>query len=53
MKENQLTIVRKYKINKPLIHRRDSIVDNCYRDCHDKIFLQLNRDVYMTLILKI
>ena len=34
--ENQLNVVKEYKIVKPLIHKRDSIIDNCYRGCHNK-----------------
>ena len=36
MDENQLIIVKEYKFDNPLIHRRDSIIDNCYRDCRNK-----------------
>ena len=38
MDENQLTIVKKYEIIKPLFHKVDAIVDSCYRDCHDKYY---------------
>ena len=38
MNENQLTMVKKYQFDKPLIHKIDSIIDNCYRDCHTKYF---------------
>ena len=38
MNENQLTVVKNYEISKPIIHRTDSIVDKCYRDCHNKHF---------------
>ena len=38
MNESQLTIVKKYEINKPLFHKMDAIIDNCYRDCHKKFF---------------
>ena len=36
MKKNQLTIVKGYEFIKPLIHKIDSIIDSCYRDCHNK-----------------
>ena len=36
MNENQLSIVKKYENIKPLIHKIDSIIDNCYRNCHNK-----------------
>ena len=36
MNENQLTIVKKYQFVKPLIHKTDSIIDNCYRDYHNE-----------------
>ena len=42
--ENQLTIVEKYEFYKPLIHKIDSIIDNCYRDCHDKYFHTFKSD---------
>ena len=38
MDENQLTIVKKYERPKPLLHKIDAIFDNCYRDCHNKIY---------------
>ena len=38
MNENQLTIVKEYEFDKPLIQKIDSIIDNCYRDCHKKYF---------------
>ena len=33
---NQLTIVKEYEFTKPLIHKIDSITDNCYGDCRNK-----------------
>ena len=33
-KEN--VIVKEYEFDKPLIHKIDSIIDNCIRDCHIK-----------------
>ena len=36
--KNQITIVKKFEIYKPLFHKKDSIIDNCYRDCHNKCF---------------
>ena len=38
MNENQLTIVKEYEFDKLLIQKIDSIIDNCYRDCHKKCF---------------
>ena len=38
MNENQLTLVKEYEFNKPLIHKIDSVFDNCIRDCHNKYF---------------
>ena len=38
MNENQLAVVREYEFDNPLIHKIDSIIDNCYRDCHKKYF---------------
>ena len=35
-KEN--VIVKEYEFDKPLIHKIDSIIDNCIRDCHHKYF---------------
>ena len=37
-KANQLTIFKKYENILPLIHKKDSIIDNCYRDCHNNYF---------------
>ena len=33
MDENQLTIVKEYEFDQPLIQKIDSIFDKCYRDC--------------------
>ena len=38
MNENQLTIVKEYEIIEPLIHKIDSMIDNCISDCHNKYF---------------
>ena len=38
MNENQSTIAEKHEIIKPLIDKIDSIIDNCYRDCHNKFY---------------
>ena len=35
-KEN--VIVKEYEFDKPLIHKIDSIIDNCIRDCQYKYF---------------
>ena len=35
MSKSQLTIVKEYEFSKPLIHKTDSIIDNCYRNCHN------------------
>ena len=34
MDENQIYIVKEHKFDNPLITETDSIIDNCYRDCH-------------------
>ena len=36
MSENQLTIVRELEFKKTLIHKIQSIIDNCIRDCQNK-----------------
>ena len=36
--ENQLTFVKEYKLNNPLIQKIDSLIDNSIRDCHNKYF---------------
>ena len=36
MDENQLTAFKKLEFFKPLIHKVNSIIDNCYTDCYDK-----------------
>ena len=38
MNENQLTIVKDYEFDNPLIQRIDSLIDNSIRDCHHKYF---------------
>ena len=38
MNENELNVVQKFKFDYPLITKIDSIIDSCYRDCHNKYF---------------
>ena len=38
MNENQLTIVKEYNFDNPLIQNINSIISECYRDCHHKYF---------------
>ena len=38
MNENQLTIVKNYEFNNPLIRKIDSLIDISIRDCHHKYF---------------
>ena len=41
MNENQLTVVKEYKIENPPIQKMDSVIDDSIRDCHNKIFIHL------------
>ena len=36
--ENQLTIVKEYEFDNPLIQEIDSVIDKSIRDCHNKYF---------------
>ena len=38
MNESQLTIVEEYEFDNPLIQNINSIISECYRDCHNKYF---------------
>ena len=38
MNENELYVVKEYKFDNPPITKIDSIIDGCYRDCHNKCF---------------
>ena len=38
MNENQLTIVKEYEFDNPLIDKIDFIIDGCYRERHNKSF---------------
>ena len=38
MNENELYVVRDYIFDYPLITKIDSVIDYCYRDCHNKYF---------------
>ena len=35
---NENVIVKEFEFIKPLIHKIDSIIDNCCRVCHNKYF---------------
>ena len=36
--ENKLSVVKEYEFDNPLIQIIDSIIDKCYRDCHNKYY---------------
>ena len=38
MNENELYVVKEYKFDNPLIHKIASIIDRCYKDCHNKYY---------------
>ena len=38
MNKNQLTIGKENESSKSLIQKIDSIIDKCYRDCHNKYY---------------
>ena len=38
MNDNQLTVVKKYEFENPLIQNIVSIIDKCYRDCHNNYY---------------
>ena len=42
MNENELYfVVEEYMFDNPLFHKIDSIIDDCYRGCHNKYFLTI------------
>ena len=38
MNENELYVVKEYKFDNPLLTEKDSMIDKCYRDCHNNYF---------------
>ena len=38
MNENEIHVVKEYNFDNPPITKIDSIIDGCYRDCHNKFF---------------
>ena len=38
MNKNRLTVVIEYEFKNPLIQNIDSIIDKCYRDCHNNYY---------------
>ena len=38
MNENELYVVKDYKFDNPVITKIDSVIDSCYRDCHNNFF---------------
>ena len=38
MNENEIYVVKEYKFDNPPITKIDSIIDGCYRDCHNNFF---------------
>ena len=51
MNKNQLTLVKEYEFNNPLIQKVDSLIDKSLRDCHKKIFTHLI--IYVNMILNL
>ena len=41
MDENQLTVVKEYEFDNPLIQKIDSLIDNSIRDCQKNFFTHL------------
>ena len=35
MNENEIYVIKEYKFDNPIIAEIDSIIDNCFRDCHN------------------
>ena len=52
MNENELYVVEEYKFDNPLITKIDSILDSCYRDCHNKNFHKFKYDCIYDIKLK-
>ena len=38
MNENELYLLNEYKFDNPFITGKDSISDNCFKDCHNNYF---------------
>ena len=38
MKENEIYVVKEYKFDNPIFTEIDSIIDKCFRDCHNSYF---------------
>ena len=38
MNKNQLTIVKEYKFDNPIVTEIDSLLHKCFRDCHNNYF---------------
>ena len=38
MNDNELYVVKEYKFDNPMITEIDSIIDKCFRDCHNSYF---------------
>ena len=38
MNGNELFVVKEYEFYNPSIHKIDSIIDGCHKDCHNKCF---------------
>ena len=38
MNENELHVVKEYKFDNPIITEINSIIDKCFRDCHNSYF---------------
>ena len=54
MNENELYVVKEYKLDNPIITEVDSIIDKCFRDCNNSFFFRiLSMNVSMILNLQI
>ena len=54
MKENELNVVKEYKFDYSILTEIDSIIDKCFRDCHNIYFHKFKYEsLYDTKLAKI
>ena len=38
MKENEIYVAKEYKLDNPIITKKDSIINSCFKDCDNNYF---------------
>ena len=49
MNENEVYVVKEYKFENPLITGIDSIIDSCFKNCHNNYFYKFKYECIVNI----